>query len=162
MGTVIGLFPSDQNLSENFKRVEEAGFTRDSMRVVTKERSIKWLLGCEPNRIVAKYASLGALIGVFVYGFFIMVAAWCDCTTYSISQIIVSEIVLAVILVGVIVGGIIGVYIGFAEYEKDTYLYTQGIDLGDKVFVLQTDAKHADEAMEILSQIGCRGVRMLP
>jgi hypothetical protein len=162
MRTVIGLFPSNQDVSEEFERIEEAGFTKDSMRVITKERSIKCLLRCEPDRIVAKFASWGALLGILVYGSFSIVAVWCDCTLFPISQLIAFEIVLVGILAGTIVGGIVGVFIGLAEYEKDTHLYTKGIRFGDKVFVLQTDIEDVEKAIETLSQIGCLGVRMLP
>lgn len=162
MRTVIGLFPSRQDVSEESKRIEEAGFSKDNMRVITKERSIKCLLGCEPNSIVAKYASWGALLGILVYGIFILVAAWCDCTIYPISQLIAFEIVLFGILAGTIIGVILGAFIGWAEYEKDIHLYTQGINYGEKVFVLQTETDNVKKAMETLSQIGCLGVRMLP
>ena len=162
MRTVIGLFPSCQDVSEESKRIEEAGFSKDNMRVITKEGSIKCLLGCEPNSIVAKYASWGALLGILVYGIFILVAAWCDCTIYPISQLIVFEIVLFGILAGTIIGGILGAFIEWAEYEKDIHLYTQGINYGEKVFVLQTETDNVKKAMETLSQIGCLGVRILP
>ena len=162
MRTVIGLFPSHQDLSEESKRIEEAGFSKDNMRVITKERSIKCLLGCEPKSILAKYASWGALLGIMVYGIFILVAAWCDCTIYPISQLIAFEIVLFGILAGTIIGGILGLFFGWAEYENDIHLYTQGINFGDKVFVLQTETDNVKKAMETLSQIGCLGVRMLP
>ena len=162
MRTIIGLFPSHQDVSEESKRIEEAGFSKDNMRVITKERSIKCLLGCEPKPIVAKYASWGALLGILVYGIFILVAAWCDCTIYPISQLIAFEIVLFGILAGTIIGGILGLFFGWAEYEKDIHLYTQGINYGDKVFVLQTETDNVNKAIETLSQIGCLGVRMLP
>lgn len=162
MSTVIGLFPSNQDVSEEAKRIEKAGFSNDSLRVITKEGSIKCLLGCEPNQIVAKYASWGALLGILVYGIFIFVAAWCDCTIYSISQLIAFEIVLVGVLAGTIIGGILGAFIGWAEYEKDTHLYTQGVNFGEKVFVLQADTEDAEKAMKTLKQVGCLGVRMLP
>jgi len=162
MRTVIGLFPSHQDVSEESKRIEEAGFPRDNMRVISNERSIKCLLGCEPKSIVAKYASLGALLGILVYGIFISVAAWCDCILYPISQLIAFEIVLFGILAGTIIGGILGLFFGWAEYEKDIHLYTQGINFGEKVFVLQTETQNVEKAMETLSQIGCFGVRLLP
>lgn len=162
MSTVIGLFPSNNDGSEELKRMEEAGFTKDNIRVITKGRQIKKLLGCEPNRIVAEYATWGAFLGIAVYGIFVLVAVWCDCILYQISQLIAFEIVLVGILIGTLIGGIIGGLTGMAEYEKDTHLYTQGINIGDKVFVLQTESGDAEKAIEALNQIGCLGVRMLP
>ncbi|MGB6681813.1 MAG: hypothetical protein WBF08_10900 [Candidatus Bathyarchaeia archaeon] len=162
MSTVFGLFPSNQDVSEELKKIGEAGFSQDSIRVLTKERPIKKLLGCEPNRIVAKYASWGALLGISTYGILVLVAVWCDCNLYLISQLIAFEIVLIGILIGALIGGIIGGFTGMAEYKKDTHLYTQGINIGDKVFVLQTERGDVEKAIKILNQIGCLGVRMLP
>jgi hypothetical protein len=162
MNTVIGLLPSNQEICEELKRIEEAGFTNENVRVITKEKSIKKILGCKPNRIVAKYASWGALLGIATYGIFILVAVWCDCSIYHISQLIAFEIILIGIIIGASVGGIIGVFSGMAEYEKDTHLYTQGIKFGNKVLLLQTESNNSEQAIEMLSQIGCLGVRILP
>lgn len=162
MSTVIGLFPAHQEVSQEIEQIEEAGFAKDDIRVITKDRQIKKLLGCEPNRIVAEYATWGAFLGIAVYGIFVLVAVWCDCILYPISQLIAFEIVLVGILIGTFIGGIIGGLTGMAEYEKDTHLYTQGIKIGEKVFVLQTESGDAEKAIEALNQIGCLGVRMLP
>jgi hypothetical protein len=162
MRTVIGLYPSRQDLNEQVQKIEDAGFRKDALEVISEEKSVKCLLGCEPNRIIAKYASLGALIGTGIYGVFFIVAAWCDCNLYPISQLVATEIVLAGVLAGAIFGGIIGVFIGLAEYEKDTHLYTQGMNFGKKLFVLQADDDDAERAMDTLNQIGCLGIRMLP
>ena len=142
--------------------MEKTGFTKDNIRVITKCRPIKKLLGCEPNQIVAEYASWGALLGIATYGIFILVAVLCDCILYPISQLIAFEFVLIGILIGALIGGIIGVFTGMAEYEKETHLYTQGINIGEKVFVLQTERGDVEKTIETLNQIGCLGVRMLP
>lgn len=162
MRTVIGLFPSKQEVNNEIKRLEDAGYDSDNIRVLTNNWSIKKILGCEPNRVVAKYASWGALIGIAVYGVFISVAVWCDCLLYPINQTIAFEIILTGILAGALIGGLIGVFIGLAEYEKDIHLYIQGINFGDKVFVLHIEGGEGDKAIRILRQIGCIGVRMLP
>jgi len=160
--TVIGLYPSKQDVSVQCKRIEEAGFTKDCLSVITQEKSIKCLLGCEPNQIIARYASWGAILGIAIYGIFVLVAVWCDCIIYPISQLIAIEIVIGGIAAGAFFGGFLGVFVGWAEYENDTHLYTQGVNLGEKVFVLQTEVEHAEKAMETLRQIGCLGVRKLP
>ena len=162
MNTIIGLFPSQKDVDEELKQMEEAGFSKDNIRVITKDIPIKKLLGVEPNRIVTEHVAAGALFGIALYGIFVLVAVWCDCMIYSISQLIAFEIILVGILCGALFGGIIGLFIGMAEYEKDTHLYTQGVKIGDKVFVLQTETDNVEKAKETLSQIGCLGVRMLP
>jgi hypothetical protein len=130
--------------------------------MITQFGTIIKTLGFDPNRIVAEYASWGALLGIAIYGIFILVAVWCDCILYPISQLIAFEIVLVSILCGGFIGGNIGVFTGMAEYEKDTHIYIQGINMGKKVFVLQSERGDAGKAIETLSQIGCLGVRMLP
>ena len=162
MSTVIGLFTSQKDIDEKLKQMEEAGFSKENIRVITKDRPIKKLLGCEPNRIVAEHAAAGALFGMTIYGIFVLVAVWCDCMIYPISQLIAFEIILVGILCGALFVVIIGLFRVMAEYEKDTHLYTQGIRIGDKVFVLQTELDNVEKAKETLSQIGCLGVRMLP
>ena len=162
MKTVIGLYPSKQDVSEQCKRIEEAGFTEDCLSVITQAKSIKCLLGCNPTQTIRRYASWGAILGMAIYGIFVLVAVWCDCIIYPISQLIALEIALGGILVGAFFGGFLGLFVGWAEYESDTHLYTQGITFGDKVFVLKTEVEHAEKAMEALSQVGCLGVRMLP
>ena len=161
MSTVIGLFRANQEVSQEIEQLEEAGFAKDNIRVLTKDRPVKKLLGCEPNRIVAEYASWGALLGITVYGIFILVGVLCDCILYPISQLIAFEIVLVGILIGALIGGIIGGLTGMAEYEKNAHLYTQGINIGDKVFVLQTESGDEGKAINTLHQISCLGVRML-
>lgn len=140
MITVIGLYPSNQEVIQEIQQLEYAGFAKDYIRVLTKIGTIKKILGFNPNRIVAEYASSwGALLGIAIYGVFILVAVWCDCILYPISQLIAFEIVLIGILIGAFKCGIIGVFTGMVEYEKETHLYTQGINIGDKVFVLQIE-----------------------
>ena len=139
MITVIGLYPSNQEVIQEIQQLEDAGFAKDNIRMLTKFGTIKKILGFDPNRIVAEYASWGALLGIAIYGIFILVAVWCDCILYPISQLIAFEIVLIGILIGAFKCGIIGGFTGMAEYEKETHLYTQEINIGDKVFVLQIE-----------------------
>jgi hypothetical protein len=160
--TVIGLYPSKQDVIEPCKRIEEAGFTKDSLSVITQGNTIKCLLGCKPAQIITRYASWGATLGIAIYGIFVLVAVWCDCIIYPISQLIAFEIVIGGIAAGAFFGGFLGVFVGWAEYENDTHLYTQGINLGDQVIVLRTEVEHTEKAMETLRQVGCLGVRMLP
>ena len=161
MGTVIGLFPCRQEVNNEISQLEDAGFTRDNICVSKNVGSIKKLLKCEPNRVVAKYALWGAFIGTALYGIFSLVAVWCECNLYPLSQTIAFEIVVAGVLVGALIGGIIGGFTGLAEYETDTHLYIQGIIVGDKVFVLHVEGDEEEKAIRTLRQIGCLGIRVL-
>jgi hypothetical protein len=46
-----------------------------------------------------------------------------------------------------------------AKYENATHLYTRGISLGDKVFILKTEPDKLDQAKQVLRKMGCIGVR---
>lgn len=162
MSTVIGLFPSNKEIGEELKKMRESGFSEENISLITKEGPINKLLGLEPNKIVAEHAATGALFGIAIYGIFVLVAVWCDCLLYPLSQLIAFEIILVGILCGALFGGIIGFFIGLAEYEKDTHLYTQGVKIGEKVFALYTDKRNIDKAVNTLTQIGCQGVQVLP
>lgn len=70
MRTVIGLLPSKQEVNHEIKQLEDAGFATNNIRVLTNDQAITRLLVCEPNRVVAKYASWGALLGIAVYSVF--------------------------------------------------------------------------------------------
>ena len=100
MSTVIGLFPCNQEVSHQIRRLEEDGFARESIRVLTQ--------------------------------------------------------------VGALIGGIIGGITGMAEYEKDTHLYTQGVQMGNRVLVLLTELGYVERAKTSLLQVGCISVRMIP
>jgi hypothetical protein len=149
-------------VSQEILQLEDSGFDMDIIRILTNDGAIKKLLGCESNRIVAKYASIGALLGIAGYGVFILVAVWCDCNLYPISQTNAFEIVLVGITAGALIGAIIGVFPGLAQYEKDTHLYTRGINIGDKVLVLHAPREDVEKAEKTSRQIGCRGVRVVP
>ena len=161
MSTVFGLFPSNQDVCEEFQRIEDAGFAKDNIRLLTSDGTFYKLVGCDPNRIVAKYAVQGALFGIATYGIFFLVAVWCDCNLYPQSYSIAFEIILVVILLGALISVIIGGFTGKAEYERDTHLYTHGINIDKKVIVLQTQGEDEEKAVITIRQIGCLGVRVI-
>lgn len=162
MSTVIGLFPCNQEVSHQIRRLEEDGFARESIRVLTQVGAIQKLLGCEPNHVVAQYAGWGAFSGIAVYSIFALVAGWCECNLFQFSRIIAFDTILVGTLFGALIGGIIGGITGMAEYEKDTHLYTQGVKTGNKVLVLKTESRDIERAKSTLRQVGCIGVRMIP
>lgn len=146
MSTVIGLFPCNQEMNYQVGKLEEAGFGKDNIRVITNNRAVLKLLGCEPNCVVARYAGWGAFFGIAVYGIFALVASWCDCILFQFSHIVAFDIILVGTLFGALIGGIMGGITGMAEYEKETHLYTQGVRMGNRVLVLQTEPGDVERA----------------
>ena len=161
MSNVIGLFPCNQEVSYQVGQLEEAGFGKDNIRVITNDRAVLKLLGCEPNCIVTRYAGWGAFFGIAVYGNFAMVASWCDCFLFQFSRIIAFDIILVGTLFGALIGGIMGGITGMAEYEKDTHLYTQSVRMGNRLLVLRTELGDVERAKTSLRQAGCTGVQVI-
>jgi len=161
MSTVIGLYPANQEVSQEIERLKYAGFVRDNIRVLNNDGAIKKLLGCDPYHILGKYASWGTLFGIVVYGVLILSAILFDSNFYPIGQTIGFEIILVGILFCALMGGIIGAIKGLAQYQEDTYLYTQRINIDDNLFILQTPREDEEKAVKALCQIGCRDVRVV-
>jgi hypothetical protein len=162
MSTVIGLFPCNQEVSYQVGQLEEAGFGKDNIRVVTNNSAILNLLGCEPKRVVTKYAIWGALFGIAVYSIFALVAGWCECNLFQFNRIVAFVTILVGTIFGALIGGIMGGITGMAEYEKDSHIYTQGVRMGNRVFVLQTELEGVGRAKTAFRQVGCTGVRVVP
>jgi hypothetical protein len=159
MDTVIGLFPCNQNVNHQVQSLRDAGFNENRMEVITQGSAIQKALGINRNQIVLYHAILGALVGIIIYGAFAFAAGWCECAYFNFNKTILYEILGLGILVGVIIGGIIGAITGMAKYENATHLYTRGISLGDKVFILKTEPDKLDQAKQVLRKMGCIGVR---
>jgi len=159
MDTVIGLFPCNQKVNHQIQNLTEAGFSLNRMEVITHGSAIQKVLGINRNQIVLNYAIIGALVGISIYGTFAFAAGWCECAYFNFSKTILYEILGLGILVGVIIGGIIGGITGMAKYENATHLYTRGISLGDKVFVLKTEPDKLEKAKQVLTNMGCIGVK---
>ena len=162
MKKVIGLSPYSKDVNAYVKRLEELGFSKTRLSVVNDENSIRCLLGCNPTPIVVQYASWGIILGVSVYGIFALVAMWCDCIIYPVNRLVAAEIVIIGMIAGALIGGLLGVFIGWAEYEKNTHLYIQGVNIGESVIVLEAGIRETDRAVEVLQAIGCQGVCVLP
>jgi hypothetical protein len=162
MVNIIGLFPRSQDEDYQIKKLEEAGFKNENIQVLTKVNTIRKLLGCEPRQVVAKFAGLGAFFGIAVYGIFALVASWCECYLLHFSIDIAFGIILAGLATGALIGGFLGCIIGLAEYEQDTHRYTQGVIMGEKVFVLRTEENDIEKARTTLHQLGCVGIKMIP
>lgn len=95
-------------------------------------------MGCERVGVATKYAGWGALFRIAVYSNFALIASWFECIFFQYSLIIAFNTMLVGILFGALIGGIVGGITGMAEYEKDTYLYKQGVRMGNRVLILQT------------------------
>ena len=150
-----------KDVDDRLNVLEDAGYPRESIRIITKSGPMHQLLCCDPNPIVKTYAAGGAFIGIAIYGIFALAASWCECNIFHFSPKIGLGIVMVGVLFGALIGAFIGGIVGVAEYEKDTHLFTRGISMGSKVLVLETNTEQSERAERALCNIGCTGVRCL-
>jgi hypothetical protein len=161
MSAAIGLYPCNQEVDHQIHKLEEAGYSKDRISVISQARSIYQLMDCYPAPVVSRYAGWGVFFGILIYGIFALVASWCECNIFQYSH----EIAFGTVLVGVLFGGSIGAFIGcitgMAEYENQTHLYTQGIQMGNKVLLLRVNTEESELAKKALRNIGCTGIKAL-
>jgi hypothetical protein len=162
MSTIIGLIPDQREISTEVERLVETGIPEENILVLAKEKAVREILGCDPICTVRYYAIWGALLVGTIYGIFGIVAAWCECNLLGFNQPSGMLTLIGGVLAGGFVGGILGAIIGLGESEENTHLYTQGVRIGNRVLVLQTESGDVEKAKKTLRQVGCIGVRMIP
>jgi hypothetical protein len=161
MKSVIGMFQREVDISLSIKRLKEAGFSDGNISTLTKESTIRKLLGCEPTSVVSRYIAWGASFGIAIYGIFGLFAGWCQCNLHGFGRAYGIGAFLGAVLVGAFVGGILGSIVGVAEFEKDSHLYIQGARRGGKVIIVQAGEKDTERAKLILEQENASGVKTL-
>ncbi|HLE28628.1 MAG TPA: hypothetical protein VI793_10955 [Anaerolineales bacterium] len=160
MTLVMGLIRQGENVTASIQKLNEAGFTRESIRAITDENEVKNLLGGDPRSTVARYAAWGVGIGIVTYGIFGLACAWCQCSLcgYGPAWGIVAFV--GAVLAGTFVGGVLGSFAGMAESEEQAY-YVQGVQSGGKLLALRVDKEQAITAKRVLMQAHAAGVRSL-
>lgn len=162
MNTIIGLLPSQRDPISEVEKLVSRGVPEEDVYVLTQEKAIREILGCDPICTIKYYAIWGALIGVAIYSVFGILAAWCECNLLGFDQPNGLLTLVGGVLAGGFVGGVLGAIIGLGKSEENTHLYTQGARMGNKVLVLRTESGDVEKAKTILRQLGCIGVRMIP
>ena len=161
MYPVIGLFWREVDTAQVVNKLKEAGFPEDKISIFTQESALRSLLGCKPSDVIPKYATLGVLFGIIIYGIFGLLAGWCQCNWFNFEQMYGIAAFLGIILGGVFVGGFLGCIAGIAESEEDSHLYIQGARLGGRVIIVQANRENVERALSILEQAKASGVKSL-
>lgn len=162
MSHVVGLFWRESDVDVSVRELEQGGFSKDSIAQVQTNQAVRELFACcQPLRIVGKYASLGALFGVLTYATFALVAGWCECAILAYGREFALGTLLAGILVGTIVGGMMGIFVVWAEADKDVQFYLQGMRLGGRVLAVHAREAEIEKARDILKLENARGIRVL-
>lgn len=161
MNTIIGLLPSQSDPISEIEKLVDTGIPEEDVSVLTQEKAIREILGCDPICTIRYYAIWGALIGGAIYSVFGILAAWCECNLFGFDQANGLLTLMGGVLAGGFVGGVLGAIIGLGKSEENTHLYTQGARMGNRVIVLRTESGNVEKAKTMLSQLGCIGVRMI-
>ncbi len=162
MNTVIGLLPTQRDPITEVEKLVDAGIPEADVSVLTQEKAIREILGCDPICTIRYYAVWGALIGGTIYSAFGILAAWCECNLFGFNQANGVLTLMGGVLAGGFVGGVLGAIIGLGKSEENTHLYTQGARMGNRVLVLRIESGDVEEAVTKLRQTGCVGVRLIP
>lgn len=162
MNTIIGLLPSQQDPIAEVEKLVDAGISKENIFVLTHEKSIREILGCDPICTVRFYAIWGALICGAIYSIFGILAAWCECNLFGFDQTNGVLTLMGGVLAGGFVGAVLGAIIGLGKSEENTHLYTQGARMGNRVLVLRSESRDVENWVSKLRQAGCMGVRLLP
>jgi hypothetical protein len=159
MKTIIGLVGSSVDIAQPIHRLQDSGITDDRVSVISQEKAVRKLLGCEPSCVVMRYAAWGAAIGIAIYGIFAVFAALCQCGLMQYGRAYGIGTFLGGVLAGAFVGVVLGALVGMAEFEKDTHLYVQGVRMGDQVIVVQASETEIETVRAVLLQERASGVK---
>jgi hypothetical protein len=158
MKSVIGLFWSDEDLQRSIRKLEEEGFAKDSVDVLTRI-SKRRLVGDQGHPVV-RSAGWGAVIGIVIYAVFGLGAALAGCTYCGYGFAYAAGTLVGFVVIGGFVGALLGQWIGADASERDTHLYIQGARLGAKLVAVRSCDELITKAMSILQQENAIGVRM--
>jgi hypothetical protein len=145
MKTVIGLFWSDEDVKNPLQRLEDAGFARDS--VGTPRRISRQRLAGDLGHPLARCTGLGAVIGVAIFGTFGLAAALAGCNWFGYDFTYGAATLVGFVLVGSLVGALLAIWVGIDALESDTHLYVQGVNLGGKLVIVQSDDEQTTKAI---------------
>ena len=95
-----------------------------------------------------------------VYGIFGFFAGQCQCNLLQFGRVYGLGTFIGGVLAGAFVGGAIGCLIGIAELEENDRLYIQGVRIGGKVVLIQTENRNSEKVKHILEQEHASGVKI--
>jgi hypothetical protein len=153
MRTVIGLFSDDENAQSSIHRLEETGLAEDQISVLPRDIAVQTLLAGNQIRRVAPYMAWGALCGIIIMNLYGLTMGACACNLCDhIPAFFWVCDVVGFTLVGLVLGAAAGWFVGVDKFEKDTDLYTQGVDAGGEVITIKVNNEFVTKVMDILRQ----------
>ena len=158
MSSVVGLFTKAGDLPRGIQKIQETGFCEEDFLILSNEKAIKKIRSYKPTCVLTKYARWGAFTGIMIFGIPTLISVLCSYDLFSHSYSPGSDTFIAIALVGAGIGAILGLFICTAEFEKIVESFTQGVQKGGKVMLVQANEKDCEEVQIILRQAGSVGV----
>lgn len=157
MNAIIGLVDRQENLDVALSGLQAAGYDRQMIHVLASCQELRERVACSCQRDVFKDAAIGAGLIGGIYAVFGGLAAWGAIlngipTPWSIGAALVF------LLIGLGMGAFGGAFVGRAEAEKETHLYTEGVQRGAVVVLLWSEQRQTAQAIDLLRQSGVLGV----
>ena len=157
MNAIIGLVDRQENLDAALSTLQAAGIDQKRIRVLASCQELREHVACSCQRDVFKDAAIGAGLIGGIYAVFGVLAAWGAIlngipTPWSIGAAV------AFLLIGLGMGAFGGAFVGRAEAEKETHLYTEGVRRGAVVLLLWSEQRQTAQAIDLLRQSGALGV----
>ena len=138
MKTVIGLFQERMDLNSTTIELQSRGFSADQMHMIEKESQFRDYMDCSYARSMLANAVGGAVFIGAIFGLMGLVAGFCESLAGMPTDLCLG--VAAVLLfLGALVGGLLGVVIGWAEVDRETHFYLEGLKKGHALLLVQTD-----------------------
>jgi hypothetical protein len=157
MNAVIGLVDRQENLARALSKLQSAGYDQGMIHVLASCQELREDVACSCQRDVFKDAAIGAGLIGGIYAVFGVLAAWGAIfngipAPWSIGAALVF------LLIGLGMGAFGGAFVGRAEAEKETHLYTEGVRRGAVVMLLWSEQRQTAQAIDLLRQSGVLGV----
>lgn len=157
MNAIIGLVDRQENLDAALSKLQAAGFDQNRIRVLASCQELREHVACSCQRDIFKDAAIGAGLIGGIYAVFGVLAAWAAIfngipVPWSIGAGVVF------LLLGLGMGAFGGAFVGRAEAEKETHLYTEGVRRGSVVLLVWSEKRRIAEAIDLLRGCGVLGV----
>jgi ABC-type dipeptide/oligopeptide/nickel transport system permease subunit len=161
MKTVIGLLKQEQNIRSSIRNLNKAGFTRDKIEVITHDSVVQKFIYDHQGRLVARYAGLGAFLGLTILGSFSLGLGVYACHVCGYPATFWIGNTLGFMLIGAILGLLAGWFSGTDKLEKIAVFYSQGVRLGSKLVAVTVNDELLTKAMDLLRQENAVELKML-
>ncbi len=150
MATVIGLFSKDEHVQRSIDKLQEAGITRDKIKVLAFEDAVVDLLNGRQSAVITKYVGLGVLVGMTIFGLYELIGRICDCGIPIYGIRIELDTLALFIAVGAILSMLVGYFVGIERLKGSIRPYIWNVHQGSKVVAVQANDEQENTVINIL------------